>query len=303
MSKAFKPMLAGKAVDFNAYPVMASAKLDGVRCIVKNGVALSRSLKPIPNEYVQKILGNGNFEGLDGELGIGYPGGKDFYRDTVSGVMREYDQPAFVFYVFDNAALKPEIPYQKRYTALQKQFQLLHLVDNPYVKLHLHVTINNSQELLAYEEQCLGMGFEGVILRSLNGPYKYGRSSTKEGYLLKLKRYEDAEATILDVQELLKNGNEEFTNELGRTARSSHKDNMIPQGTMGALNVKGLGGIYDGIEFSIGTGFDAALRQQLWNVRKELIGKVAKFKYFATGGKDAPRFPVFLGLRDPRDMS
>lgn len=301
MSKQFKPMLAGKAVDFNRYPVMASPKLDGVRCILRGKVAVSRSLKPIPNKYIQHILSTMP-SGLDGELGIGFPGDKDFYRNTVSAVMREEERPDFTFWVFDQTELRANMGYSVRYRHLQESFAGM-LSGNPYVKLLTHVVINTAQELLDYEELQLATGFEGVILRSMDGPYKHGRSSTKEGYLLKLKRYEDAEAVILDVQEQLKNDNVEFTNELGRTARSSHKENMTPMGTMGALNVQGLGGTYDGIDFSIGTGFDDELRQKLWNVRKQLIGKIVKFKYFATGGKDAPRFPVFLGLRDPRDMS
>ena len=72
MSKQFKPMLAGKAPDTSEirFPIMVSAKLDGVRCIVINGVAMSRSLKPIPNKYVQSVLSHG-FNNLDGELIIG----------------------------------------------------------------------------------------------------------------------------------------------------------------------------------------------------------------------------------------
>ena len=46
----------------------ASPKLDGIRCMIQDGIALSRSLKPIRNEHVQYILGREIFNGLDGEL-------------------------------------------------------------------------------------------------------------------------------------------------------------------------------------------------------------------------------------------
>jgi len=36
-----------------SYPLLASVKIDGVRCIIRDGVAMSRSMKPIPNASVQ----------------------------------------------------------------------------------------------------------------------------------------------------------------------------------------------------------------------------------------------------------
>jgi DNA ligase-1 len=33
-----------------------------------------------------------------------------------------------------------------------------------------------------------------------------------------------------------------------------------------------------------------------------LAGKIAKYKHFEVGVKEAPRFPVFLGFRNPLDM-
>ena len=39
-----------KDVDSLKYPVMASAKLDGIRALVSDGIVLSRSGKPIPNK-------------------------------------------------------------------------------------------------------------------------------------------------------------------------------------------------------------------------------------------------------------
>jgi DNA ligase-1 len=66
---------------------------------------------------------------------------------------------------------------------------------------------------------------------------------------------------------------------------------------LGSLDVE-----WNGIEFSIGTGFDSEMRKDLWKRRDEIIGKICKFKYFGQGIKIAPRFPVFLGFRDIDDM-
>ena len=87
--KHVKPMLAGKATDeqisklFDKVKEMyASPKLDGIRCMIQDGVALSRSLKPIRNEFIQSILSNPMFDGLDGEIISGDPTANDVYRIT-----------------------------------------------------------------------------------------------------------------------------------------------------------------------------------------------------------------------------
>jgi DNA ligase-1 len=292
MSKTFKPLLAGK---FDAskqkFPVLASAKLDGVRCIVIDGVAMSRSLKPIPNAYVQKIIGKDKYNGLDGELMVGFVGGKDVYRNTVSAVMREDGTPNFTFWVFDTYLSAKG--YSDR-LAWVKKFD-----GEGAIKVLPHYEMRDMDSLDKFEAKQLERGLEGVILRDPDGIYKCGRSSTNEGILLKLKRYEDSEATIIGVEELLSNQNDAKTNKLGHTERSSHKENMVPMGTMGALNVRDL---KTKVEFSIGTGFDADTRADFWKDRKSVIGKIVKYKYFASGSKDKPRFPVFLGFRDKRDM-
>ena len=66
----FRPILASACEDITklTYPVACSLKLDGIRCIVKNGVVYSRSMKPIPSEVVQKKFGKVEYEGFDGEL-------------------------------------------------------------------------------------------------------------------------------------------------------------------------------------------------------------------------------------------
>ena len=66
------------------------------------------------------------------------------------------------------------------------------------------------------------------------------------------------------------------------------------------MNVKD---IHTGVEFSIGSGFTEEQRREIWNKQVELIGSIVKYKYFEVGVKDKPRFPIFLGFRDKRDIS
>ena len=69
---------------------------------------------------------------------------------------------------------------------------------------------------------------------SPDGPYKCGRSTVREGYLLKLKRFADGEAVILGCCEQMHNANAAQQDAFGRTKRSSHKDNKIGKATLGA---------------------------------------------------------------------
>ena len=83
-----KPMLASKCTDVTKlkFPVLASLKLDGVRCLVIGGRLMSRTLKEIPNHFVQDMFA-GMRNGCDGELILGDPTAPDAYRKTVSAVM------------------------------------------------------------------------------------------------------------------------------------------------------------------------------------------------------------------------
>ena len=93
------------------------------------------------------------------------------------------------------------------------------------------------------------------------------------------------------------NANEAFGNELGRTARSSAKAGLVPKGTLGGFEVRDL---KTGVNFSIGAGFTAAERKQFWD--NAPIGQTVKYKYFPSGSKDKPRHPIYLGMRDRRDV-
>ena len=287
----FKPMLATDAdLKKLRFPLLASAKLDGVRAIVRDGVVYSRSNKPIPNVFVQET-----FKGLDhadGELIVGLPTAKDCMQATMSGVMSKDGEPDVRFFLFDHVRF-PNKPYIERRQNLH--FDLIRNKRLMMVDQHVVLDLNS---LLKLEQVYLDLGYEGLILRDQHAPYKFGRSTVNEGYLLKMKRFVDAEAKVIGFEERMHNGNEATISELGRTKRSSHKANKTGRGDLGALVC-----VYEGVEFSIGTGFTDDQRDSIWTSRDKYLGMFAKFKYFPVGVKEAPRHPVFLGWRDPRDMS
>lgn len=285
-----KPMLSATAETTAGlqYPLLASPKLDGIRALVIDGILVSRNLKPIRNAYVSTQFSLRNLEGLDGELVDGLHDATVFRR-TTSAVSRALGRPTDVkFWVFDI--------YMPNATFEQRQAYLTDHAWPPGVCLVPQVWVHTEHELLLLEEKWLHQGFEGVMLRSAGGPYKEGRSTANEGYLLKLKRFADAEAEIIDKEERLHNGNTATTNALGHTERSSHKANLVGRGDLGALVVRGINGPYAGVEFTVGSGFDDAERASLWAL--DVCGRTIKYRYFPTGSKDKPRFPTFLGFRE-----
>ena len=295
MKSKFRPLLAVACEDLTKvnYPVILSEKLDGIRMSVHNGVCMSRSMKPIPSKVVQQKFGRPEYEGYDGEIIYGDKNAKDVFNKSTRACMshefpEEFDIDNLHFYVFDVIG---EEPYAVRYGLME-----------PDTKNNVHrlwsTYVNSPEEVAKYESEFLQDGAEGVILRSPTGKYKQGRSTLKEGILLKVKRFTDEEATVVGFEEKMHNANEATTGELGQTKRSSHQENMIPCNTLGALVVSS----EKWGEFKIGTGFDDELRQEIWDNRESVLGKLVKFKYFEAGVKDKPRFPVFLGWRSELDM-
>lgn len=304
--KNFKPMLAGTVDDINSlhYPMWASPKLDGIRALIIDGVVYSRNLKPIPNLHVQGLFGKSKFNGFDGELLLNDESipNTDIFRHTSSAVMSVEGKPAVRFHVFDSFT-HGGLYYDDRLKHVQK---ILNHASVALIDVEC-TQVSSSEELINLESMFLEFGYEGVMLRSNHGCYKFGRSTSREGLLLKLKRFADGEAEVIGWEEQMKNTNEKTVDNLGNAKRSSHKANMQGKGTLGALIVRD---VKSGVEFNIGTGMDDELRQKLWGKRNELIGKhvsapnrlYAKYKYFPTGSKEKPRFPVFLGFRSAIDF-
>ncbi len=294
MDTNFKPLLATQLDDLTTikYPVYASFKLDGIRAVIFNGVALSRSLKPIPNKYIQQWAKDNAevLEGVDGEFIVGSPTSETVFRDTTSFVMSHDKVQEFSFYAFDVVNTEP---FVDRLNSLKRKV----LPSNTIVLKQ--VLITSSENLEQFRTDVVAMGYEGVMIRLPGGKYKYGRSSIKEQILLKMKLFKDEEFEIIGYECKYHNSNEAKTNELGRTARSTSKDGMIALDTLGVLYLK----TKDGKEFGCGSGFDDKTRDELWSVRDSLKGQLATVKYFDVGGYDVPRFGVFKGIRATIDTS
>lgn len=294
MTAPFKPMLAVDFVEEKlTFPKYISPKLDGIRAINIGGVLFSRSMKPIPNQHVQELFSL--YYGLDGELICGDPTSPTCYRDTNSAVMSKSGTPDVKFYVFDHIDHLDE-PFKARISHVDRAVEE---AGDENLKLVPHLNVGSVLEMNAIEEAYLAQGYEGAMLRDPNAPYKQGRSTVKEGFLLKVKRFVDGEYEVIGFEEQMHNTNEATKNELGRTKRSSHKSGMVGKDTLGAILGRD---VKSGVEFNVGTGFDDKTRKEIWENRPSYLGTFRKYKSFMIGVKDKPRFPVDLGPRDPIDM-
>jgi len=293
-----RPMLACDAPAALQFPLIVSPKLDGIRCTVWGDQPVTRALKPIPNQFVRDTLVAANLPAVfDGELVVGPANAPDVYTRTTSGIMSHGGRPDFTFWVFDYVQQLAGLEwFESRHKKLMDRTGAIQTA-HPWFKVLPQIMVHNRDELDAYEQRMLAEGFEGVIARRPDAPYKHGRSTAREGYLMKVKRFLDTEVEVIGVEELMHNANEATTNELGYTARSSMQAGLVPAGTLGALVCRWGDG-----EVRVGTGFTAEQRKELWLKRDALVGCLAKIKYFAHGMKDVPRHPVWLGFRDRSDL-
>jgi len=279
-----KPLLAVK-VDYEKirFPVLGTPKLDGIRCLMVDGVAMSRTMKPIPNQFIQEQLRG--MHGLDGELMV-----HGDYNAVQSGIMKRDGEPDFTYHVFDTFI--SDIGYAQRIQDLQWAD------DQPRCLLLEPVAIGDIIELTEYLEECLAAGYEGAMIRDPSGRYKNGRSTVNEGILLKLKRFLDDEAKLIEIVEKMHNGNELRQDQLGYAKRSTCKDQMVPAGTAGAMMLE-----WKGIQFrcGFGPGITDAVKLDWWTRRQQLLGDAVKFSYQELSKDGVPRFGKVLGFRHPDD--
>lgn len=253
------------------YPVLASPKLDGIRCLIVDGIAVSRTLKPIPNRHIQETLAKYDLEGLDGELMV-----EGDFNSVQSAVMSIEGKPRFSYWVFDWIG---EPTFKRRQEIAEDIVERAKFSPAMMVR---HVTLACPSALKEYWEQCLLADYEGAIVRDPHGPYKFGRSTMKQGWMLKLKKFDDDEGIIIGCHELMRN----------EDTSSKKLENMVPAGMLGSFEVD-----WNGVIVDVGTGFTEAQRIALWLRRKELLGAKLTFKYQGVSRKGVPRFPVYKTIR------
>jgi DNA ligase-1 len=267
------------------FPLIGQPKFDGLRCTVLPSLGpVSRTLKSIPNRFVRDRLSEIEFLNHDGEIVTYTDGAMDDLGLVQSKIMTADGEPDFKYHTFDHVEV-PSDPYELRHSRLVGGY----IVEN--------TILPDFAALMAFEEALVVDGWEGVILRKIGSPYKFGRSTAKEGTLLKMKRFYDDEATVIGFVEKQTNTNEQTRDERGYAKRSKAKAGMVPGGVLGALQMRWA----SGVEFELGSGFDAEQRQRIWDNQPEYAGRQVTFKYQRVGPNGAPLLPIFKCFRPELD--
>lgn len=283
------------------FPAFVSPKYDGIRCTIQNGQPTARSGKLIKNSNIQEFF-VGLPEGLDGEFIVGNPTDPDVYGNTQS-IVNSNNKPIddVVFYIFD--LMHPDMWYVTRLAVLKSyianQFQDVSKLSLKLALVEIH-QVNSMEELLAFEQLFLDLGYEGLMYRPREAKYKHGRSTKRSMELVKFKRFVDAEAKVVGFVELMHNNNKKEITPLGFTERSSLKANKVGSGMLGSFTVVD----EVGRKFEVSAGsMTHTERKDAWDNQDFWLDKLIVFKHFPIGEKDNPRHPVYKGIRDEIDIS
>lgn len=123
------------------------------------------------------------------------------------------------------------------------------------------------EQVWKYHEKCVANGYEGVIVRNLDGKYEFGFHSND---LIKLKTFDDAEFEIVDVVEA--------------TGRDAGTAVFVCKCKGGEFNVKPQG--------------TRELRAEYFKNGDKLIGKKVTVQYQGLSDDGIPRFPSAISIRD-----
>lgn len=269
----------------------AEPKLDGLRgaCIIPRNaynanVALTRTGLPIPNAAIvlKELEQSGQFDDcvLDGEF-FG-----DDWNESQSIVKTQElhpDRHKLNFHVFDILPVK-EWNAKKSTTPLcaRKADLLTRLKLSPraaHVKYVRHTEVWDAQQARAERAIQLLDGYEGIMLKDPNAAYAFKKSRA----WLKYKPFFEGDFVVTGAVE----------------GRGKHV------GRLGALQLEGpvqWKGKKVGVLSEVGTGFDDATRQQLWNDYKHegLIGRIAEVEFQEVTEDGSLRFPSFRRMRDDK---
>ena len=275
------PMLAhdynkrGKSMTFPCY---VQRKLDGVRCVAIPSRGLySRNGKQFP--HLTHIRGDVDRLGRVAMLpGVMFDG--ELYSDELSfqeivGLVKketlraddEAKMKKIYLYIYDCIVLsQPALTYKDRYESLQSAFSTP--VAFPNLRLLSTATCASEDEMKRLHADYVAEGYEGIMLRQMNGMYKVGHRSPE---LQKYKEFDDAEYPVIG----FKQGDGE------------EKGCVIWQCRTPA-----------GLEFAVRPRGTRADRIELFANGAAYIGKMLTVRYQELTTDGVPRFPVGISFRD-----
>lgn len=289
-------------------PLIMQPKIDGMRCILLEGQARSRSFKLLGNQALQAFArDHTHLNGLDGEVFSGHDYSGESFRRSMSGVRAASGDGDLTIVFFDHVA-NPQYDYHgRKNTALLQVGGSERLIEGYTYRVKLlecpQREVSTLGEIYAYETELLEAGWEGGIIRDPLRPYKFGRSTALDMALVKVKRRDTVDARVVGYEPRYENQNEAFQNELGYTSRSAHKEGKVPLEMLGALHLELLDGSNVRTKCGVFRGLTHTDLRDLWAIKDTLEGRYCEVSVDkATGGYDSARTPVWLRWRDASEF-
>lgn len=268
------------------YPVLATTKKDGIRAL-RLDILRSRTLKQIPNLSICHRALDLPVH-FDMEL---WSHSLDY--NTIQSIVMSQEHPRskeIEFHVLDSMN---GMSYVNRVDQIAATQTLQVDLKKETFYFEYPVRCEDAYELQAFFAHIEAINGEGICFRLEHSPYKNGRSTLKEQYLVKLCRYTFTEVTVVGFVEQQENTNPIKYNDVGKMDRSKAKSGMKPKCSLGAFVVMNS----QGLTFNVGNGVALTneLRDEIWCNQEEWLGKVIKIRSKAHGVKIAPRSPVYWG--------
>lgn len=307
MSNSFRPQRARDTTEEELIKLLHKyitlyimIKYDGVRCIVRDGIVFGKSMLPITNQYIQDLYGHPKYNGLEFEIIVtenGVYNPVTCCAESVSFTNTDYVEREHACVLLDHSSLG-EMMFDQRFEDLER-FARYHA---NFILPEIEV-VHEVEEIWTFENKHLTKDHEGIIIRNPFLPYKEGVSS-KDGELLRLKRYIAEEAIIVEVSPAYANTNEAQLNALGYTERSSHAAGKVAKEEIGTLVCRTVKDIHDPwsrrLLFKAGSLCIIAPGSMTkddkianYKIKEELVGRMISFKSFPKGTKNKPRFATF----------
>jgi DNA ligase-1 len=289
-----------------AKPMMASYKLDGMRCIFKNGEMLSRQFKPIANKQLNdrfaplKKLSLERGEIYDGELYSHELNFQELMHYCRTDDLLDEPLPESInFYCFDvlvgtDILSAQNASAESRYETIEE----MGTMNIPHFCALRQKIISTPEQAKELFEEAIADGFEGLILKDPNSLYKFGRISIPSGNGYKFKPYQTFDARIMGVEQATEVDPtvERKVGELGYHKTSRKKGDRIPIEKASAFRVR-----YKDKEVKVSLAMTDEEKEKIWREKDSYTGKYIEYKAMLVGAKDLPRHPVFIRFREDKD--
>lgn len=233
-------------------------------------IEIEKDMKELPNGFV-----------YDGELIAENPNNlpsDELFNITMKEARKKGIKTGLIFNCFDIIPLEDFnkgiclIPCSKR------KLKLNSILKNKKLNYITEVPIlykgTDEEEIIKFIKFAKENKMEGVMINLSESPYECKRSK----YILKGKVFQDVDLKVVDYQE--------------------GKGNL--KNTLGALVVE-----YKNNKVSVGSGYTLEERDNIWNTKDNIIGKIITVQYFEEikdkkTGLYSLRFPVFKQLRNDK---